>query len=803
MKIEVNKGFVLSRNSYDNRGHCEIHLWVITHDGPVKLIIKGEDAVFFIEQENLDLALDKLAVINDKYTYKPVPLKTFEQKEVIAFYFDSLRSFFRTRDLLNNSGIVCYETGIRLEERFLMERFVYGSLEFIGDHIKQNQFPEYRNVRIKPSDYTPQLKVISLDIECAEDGELFSIGLYAEVEKQQYKKVIMIAGSSDAANKAAERYSVREDSSYIEWVSCEEQLLLKLETVIQQFDPDIFIGWNIINFDFRLLVQRARHYDIQLKLGRNNSVVRWRDSRHDINQGFISMDGRVVIDGIAALKAESYSFPSFSLEAIAQHFLGTGKLTDNVEDRLQSIVSDFKNNKTRLAAYNLQDCILVWDIFKKTRLLDFLIFRSQLTGLELDRAGGSVAAFTNLYLPKLHRNGYISPNLPLDGGLASPGGYVMNSTPGLYKNVLVLDFKSLYPSIIKTFKVDPLGLVEGLKGTDNPIPGFRGAFFSREQHLLPDIITELWEQREQAKRENDQPRSQAIKILMNSFYGVLGSGGCPFYDTRLASSITLRGHEIMQQTARWIEAEGVKVIYGDTDSTFVLLDESLSDEQANLFGEELTEKINTLWKQTLQEKYSIECYLDLEFESHFSKFLMPTIRGSELGSKKRYAGILKKGDKEELIFKGLENVRTDWTELAKKFQKTLYQMIFDNQDPSLLIKQLIKDTQLGNNDKELVYRKRLRRPLSSYVKNIPPHVKAARIADNFNQENGKKLKYQNKGWISYLITINGPQPLEVLSAPIDYQHYIDKQIKPVAEAILPFVGLSFETMTSNQLGLFN
>ena len=123
-----------------------------------------------------------------------------------------------------------------------------------------------------------------------------------------------------------------------------------------------------------------------------------------------------------------------------------------------------------------------------------------------------------------------------------------------------------------------MGMIEGLSHPEQAIPGYRGGVLDRDKHFLPEIITALWLQRDEAKREKDDARSQAIKILMNSFYGVLGSGGCRFYDPRLASSITMRGHDIMQQTARWIEEQGHKVIYGDTDSTFVLLDESLNHE---------------------------------------------------------------------------------------------------------------------------------------------------------------------------------------------------------------------------------
>ena len=805
-KLTSREGFLLTRQSVNARSHdgkAEVHLWLSTQKGPAKLRISGELPVFFIEQVDMPNAEHLLKSLDKQYSQQKLDLHTFTQQSVAGLYFNNLKSLYDARTLLLQANINVYEGNIRLEDRYLMERFVYGGVEFIGEESSESEqtkkgYIEYHNVKIKPCDYVPTFKTMSLDIECSEKGELYSIGFYAcekpETTHSSYKQVIMIQPEKLTELEAS--------SNYIQWVNNELELLHALEKTIQLNDPDIIIGWNIINFDFRLLIKRALVHGLKLRLGRGGTFMRWRNSRTEKNQGFISIDGRVVIDGIAALKAESYSFPSFSLEDISQHFLGRGKATDDVDNRLEAITEDFKTNKVKLAQYNLVDCILVWDIFEKINLMGYLIFRSQLTGLKLDRAGGSVAAFINLYLPKLHRQGYVSPNLPEGGGLASPGGYVMSSKPGLYKNVLVLDFKSLYPSIIRTFKIDPLGLIEGQKDPANAIDGFRGGCFSRDKHILPQIITELWAKRDQAKKDNDKARSQAIKIIMNSFYGVLGSGGCPFYDTKLASSITLRGHEIMQQTAKWIEGAGYEVIYGDTDSTFILLNDDVSDKKANDIGNSLAETINKNWHLKLAEEHQIDCHLEIEFESHFSKFLMPTIRGSEKGSKKRYAGLLKIGDKERLIFKGLENVRSDWTALAKNFQLQLYQMIFHNEDPTNFIIETVRQTLSGERDSELVYRKRLRRNLANYIKNVPPHVKAARIADEENLKRDKTLKHQHKGWISYLMTVNGPQPLDYVSAKIDYQFYVDRQIEPVADGILPFIGLNFKDIAGLQMGLF-
>ncbi|MEH6385221.1 MAG: DNA polymerase domain-containing protein [Colwellia sp.] len=176
--------------------------------------------------------------------------------------------------------------------------------------------------------------------------------------------------------------------------------------------------------------------------------------------------------------------------------------------------------------------------------------------------------------------------------------------------------------------------------------------------------------------------------------------------------------------------------------------------------------------------------------------------GQDVGTKKRYAGIVEKKGKSELIFKGLESVRTDWTELAKTFQRELYLKIFNGEPFADYVRSIVAQTSAGQLDHLLVYRKRIRRQLDHYVKNVPPHVKAARLADDINKINNQPLKYQQRGWIEYFITTSGPQAKGYVKAPLDYQFYIDRQLATVADAILPFVGSSFEKLTSDQMNLF-
>ena len=830
----TSSGFILAKQVKDTANALQITLWVKTNQGSTKLVIDDELAIFFIETSYLPYALQVLQKKRIKLAKSSsLNLKTFQHQKVSALYFYTLRDFYQARDVLKLNNIKCFEDDIRPDERYLMERFITADIDYVGNDITVNgscthavKKPNYHalnTIKCKSSKIksTVHLNMLSLDIECSMSGELYCIGLYShdtltqqKLSKDKYQRVLMI-GTPDCSDKIIPKKCEHIDMS---WHKDEKALLVAFVEEIQMLDVDIFIGWNVINFDFKLLQKRCDLHHVKFAIGRDGSAPFWRSNRNNSDQHFIEIAGRVVLDGIDLLKSATYSFPSFSLDNVASTLLGIGKKVDDVDNRMDEINYNFKHDKEKLALYNLEDCRLVWLIFEKTQLLEFATLRSQLTGLAIDKVGGSVAAFTNLYLPKLHRAGYIAPNMG-DGesDLVSPGGYVMDSTPGLFKNVLVLDFKSLYPSIIRSFKIDPMGLIEGLhiqgeaephitKSNKDVILGFDGALFSRENHFLPDIIEKLWQERDKAKAQSNAALSQAIKIIMNSFYGVLGSTGCRFFDPRLSGSITKRSHEILKTTSKWIEDKGFQVIYGDTDSLFVHVGEEKSLKESKEIGLELQNVINDKWQMLLQDKHQIKSHLEIEFETHFTQFLMPTVRGSDIGTKKRYAGLVAdltgKSTDTKLIFKGLESVRTDWTQLAKDFQQTLYLMVFNKEPFNDYIKETVAKTLSGHFDDKLIYRKRIRRKLSEYVKNVPPHVKAARLADDINAKMGKPLRYQKRGWISYYITLNGPQAVEHLNSPLDYDFYIDRQLSTVADAILPFIGTSFSQITDKQLGLF-
>ncbi|MBW3115499.1 MULTISPECIES: DNA polymerase II [Providencia] len=774
----AERGFILSRHWKDTRHGVEVSYWLLTDNQPQKVTVPYQKAIGFLAESQFP-QVKHLLDEQPNITYRLLELIDFKHEKVYAIYCQQYRQLQNLEKSCNELGVELLETDIRPSERYLMERFIAASVWF-----SQNQQGEFQ---LKPCEgYRPLVKAVSLDIETSQHGELYSIGLSGCGDN-----VVFMLGPEQGPALSSEHRLI--------YVNSRPQLLHKLNEWLHQYDPDAIIGWNLIQFDLQVLQKHAERYGIPLLFGRQNKKLEWRE--HGFKQGvfFAAAEGRLIIDGIDALKAATWSFSSFSLEFVAQELLGEGKAIDTPYDRMDEINRRFAHDKPALAHYNIQDCILVHRIFEKTDLMAFLQERSTVTGLAVDKMGGSVAAFSHLYIPRLHRLGFVAPNLTEHKMQLNPGGFVMDSQPGLYDSVLVLDYKSLYPSIIRTFLIDPAGMIEGLAHPDleYSVPGFRQAWFSRTTHCLPDIVSHIWQERDKAKKEHNAPLSQALKIIMNAFAGVLGAEGCRFFDPRLTASITMRGHEIMRTTKRLIESQGYQVIYGDTDSTFVWLRDAHNEEQAQKIGFALRDYVNSWWKKHLAEEWQLEGVLELEYETHYRRFLMPTVRGAEMGSKKRYAGL----SKDTMVFRGLETIRSDWTPLAQIFQKELYTRIFYRQPYREYIREYVQNIRSGQYDDRLVYRKRLRRKLTDYQKNVPPHVRAARTADDYNLKLQRPLQYQNGGWINYIITQAGPEPLEIITAKPDYEHYISKQIKPIADAILPFLQDDFDTLLTGQITL--
>jgi DNA polymerase-2 len=694
---------------------------------------------------------------------------------VVALPRDSRRVLER----LVRAGIPSFEADVRFAYRYLIDRGVRGTLEIRGpsapgegiDHV-------FDSPSVTPADWTPRLAALSIDIETDPRAErLLSVALCG-------------CGVSEVLLLTPPGYDCPATAIPFE---TERDLLRGMVDRIRQIDPDVITGWNVIDFDLAVLQRMARRRGVPLKLGRGAEPVRILPASSPRGSSRAQIVGRVVLDGIQLLRGAFVKVERYGLNAVAHEILGRGK-TITGPDRAGEILTAFEEDRPHLVRYNLNDAKLVLEILDRLRLLELSVERSRLTGLPPDRVGGSIAAFDFLYLSELRKRNLVGPTVGTTPGseLPTSGGHVLDPQPGLYRNILVFDFKSLYPSVIRTFQIDPLGLVPAPEADDDLIRAPGGAAFRREPGILPRLLDDLFPRREAARAAGDAVASQAIKILMNSFYGVLGSSACRFADPALANAITGLGREILLWSKRRIEELGYPVLYGDTDSLFVVSHEE-EPGAARALGHRVAREINRELARHVRRSWNVESRLELQFEKLYLRLLLPVARHAKTGARKRYAGLVETADGTEVVYTGLEVVRRDWTELAKRVQRELYGRLFADRAVDDYLRQIVAEVRAGRRDDLLVYRKGLRRPLASYTASTPQHVAAAR-----------KMSGKPGRVVSYVLTENGPEPADERRSAIDHEHYVQKQVRAVAEPILSLLGLDFDRVVGDesQLRLF-
>lgn len=761
-------GFLLTVESLDIQGNCELHFYGSGTQGPFKIVYTAHSPLFFI---NSDTPYEK----TEHYERKKLNLNDFNDNSVDGLYFKSLNAFFTAKRDLQGKNVRLFESDVRAEDRFLMERHINGGVCIEGEAFTEGKLSVFRNPIITACEYRPSLVWLSFDIETGTDGTVYSVSFHLTGGVEEVKTVLM-RGEAPL--------------DYAEWIQfCPDEKSLIKEFIrhIGLYDPDVIIGWHVIGFDLKFLEERAIFYGIPLKIGRGFKNLHIHEKRSGLYSAEI--EGRLVIDGPQTLRTAFYKFENYKLETVAQELLGRGKDITPEKDKVAEIERRFKEDREALAFYNLEDSVLVTEIFRKTAIIDQLVTRSLITGLPADKVNMSVAAFDHFMLPLIHRKGYVAPDTAdIESGNHAAGGYVFTSEPGLYRHVVVMDFKSLYPTIMRTFYIDPFSR---LKASDDTVRTPGGISFSRSNHILPDFLKELMDKRAKAKEDKDEYLSQAVKILMNSFYGVMGTTGCRFYHEDLPTAITGTGQWVLKTCAAYLRDLGYSVIYGDTDSVFVCLKKK-EYADTDKAGKSLEKEINKYFTKLLFDDFGVESKLEMEFEKHYLKFFLPPMRYSKDGARKRYAGLQ---DNNEIEYKGLETVRSDWTPLAKKFQQELFVRFFHEKELKLWIREYVHNLKEGDFDNLLVYKKRLSRMAAEYVKSRPPHVKAALKLD---PDGRKKLKE-----ISYIMTAEGPTPLELFAGDVDYNHYIEKQIRPIADGVLFAVGEDFDSIIEGrQLNLF-
>lgn len=785
-------GFILSQGWMDLPAGCLLTFWGRSEAGPFELRVAARPVMF----------ISRAAVLPDEVVpveRRSLDLHDFSGTPVDVLYFRHAREQRAARESCIRAHLAVFEGDLDPASRYLMERFVFGSCEFAGEGSLHDGVTVYHNPRIRAGAWRPQLSRLAFDIETGSAGELYAVSLHF-VETTRSLRRVYLLGHGRARHEPP-----------VTFCADEADLLQRFLADVQTLDPDLLAGWNILGYDLPFLAEKARALGLPLALGRRRLEARIVERNH---AWYAEIPGRIVADGIPLLRATHAHFENFRLETVARDLLGEGKeLSFDGLDKQLEIDRLFREDRLRLAAYNLHDSELVNAIFERTGLVDLMIGRSLISGLPPDRLGQSIAAFDYFFLPRLHRKGRVAPDraeVPESGELLS-GGLVLTPRPGVHEHVVVLDFKSLYPSVIRTFSICPYAQI---MASQDPVTTPTGHAFSSSARILPEVIAELMARRAQARQAGDAALAQAVKLLMNSLYGVLGAPHSRFFNPDIAQAITGTGQWILRTTRDHLESCGHTVLYGDTDSVFVRLSDA-DARHPHRAGQSLAAAVNAFFATELRDRFGVTSVLEIVFERYYRRFYLPLARHARSGhatddepdeanggippegAAKRYAGLVVDAQGgETLQVTGMESVRSDWTALAHRLQREALLRFFHNEPLPPWLRAQVAALRAGTCDDELVYHRRLRKAPSTYTRALPPHVRAARLLP---PEAQRKL-----GSIDYVMTLRGPVPTPLPHGDVDYAHYVEKQIRPVVEDLLSLAGHAFDGALSGeqQLELF-
>ncbi len=794
------RGFILQATYRIHDGAPVVHLYGILERGGTFLVRDGRETPhFYVRREDAARARE-LGAARQRDTER----RTFDGGPVVRVEVAVPPDTPPLRDRLQEHGIRTFEADVRFAVRYLIDRGIRGGCEIAGASTAGERITRvFDDPEIRPADVRVTPTVLSFDIETDPAGRrLLAIALHG--------------GGADEVHIVDPARRALPDGA----IGCagERQALDAFAARVREIDPDVLTGWNVVDFDLKVLDRIAGRTGAPLELGRDAGPLRLRPPRGWFGSGEASIPGRLVLDGMDLVRGAFLRFDDYTLDRVASEVLGEGKVALGAAggsadaggrdaagggrrpargrdaaggDRAEAIQARYRDDLETFVDYARTDARLALEIVQKLDLVTLAMARSRLTGMTPDRVSASIASFDFLYLAALGRRGVVAPTVRSDDARVSrhqAGGDVFEPVTGIHENVWVFDFRSLYPSVIRTFNIDPLGYVEHPAPGDAVVRLSDDAAFRRGDAILPAMLDELFPQREAAKRAGDAVASQAVKILMNSFYGVLGTPACRFHNVAVANAVTGMGRRLLRWSKRWFEERGFDVLYGDTDSLFVRSGQSV--DEARDAGPRLARELNEAVAAHVSSEWHVTSRLDLEFEKLYVKLVLPSVRRGRGGARKRYAGLV--AGRDDVEFVGMEVVRRDWTELAKDVQRELYARLFAGEPVDGYLADTVAAVRRGELDDKLVYRKGLRKRPAAYTASTPPHVAAAR-------------KSRRPGRVvSYLMTVAGPEPLDALVNAPDREHYVDKQIRPVAEPVLAALGLDFDRVVGDdqQMSLF-
>jgi DNA polymerase-2 len=763
--MQPQRLFLLTSEWVDSDNGHELRFFGRSPDlGPVMVVVDNQKPLFFVDRE------EKLPSLDFEFERKSVNLKCFLNQSVDALYFQNYQHMRAAAERFQATGVRHFEADIRPDERFLMERFIRGGMAVLGEPEQHDGLTVFRNPKVKAAQvpFTPSL--VSVDIETGvASGELYSIGVHYRDPQCEEKHVFMLSEQN------------RSVSDELTFFDSEQAVLEAFIAWFQKRDPDFILGWHVVGFDLMFLERKCQDFGIELDLARGGRKILLTE-RPGAGY-FATISGRVVIDGPPVLRGNGFSFPNYKLETVAQKVVGTGKLIASDHNKVAEIERQFREDKLSLAKYNLEDCVLVTEIYDELQLIDLLVARVATSGVLFDGLSLPHAPLDQVYLPKLHRNGYVAPNA-LSKGAGKMNVEAMNIPlkPGIFDHVFLLDYSSLYPDLIATFKIDPLARV---RADESPAETPTGQRFSQKHHILPEVMSQFGNQAASRAYE------KAMQTLSSSYCRSLRANSARFYHEDLAAALSGCARWLTETASTILKQRGFEVIYGD-DSCLLAYQIEAGSESYHRAGQNLVNSLSTACRKEMQRTFGVESKVSFTCEKYYKILALPRPRLASEEGLKRYLGVAVMEDGSEAIEKvGLELSGSDWTRLANDFQREFCEQFFAASTLEDWLRRFIEEMQAGSFDDQLVFEKKLKKHPSEYTKNIPASVKAARMLPN----PGKHIRY--------VLTKRGPVPVSLPHEDMDYDVYLKKQLSPIADPFLDLRNMSTEQLTEDkQFDLF-
>lgn len=665
----------------------------------------------------------------------------------------------------------CREFDIPFYRRYLIDKELRpGSwVEIEGDHQESEKFVseiEVQDIRPLESSEDLQWKSLAFDLEVI-DEDIVMASFYSE----KFRKVLSLKDT---------------DLEFVEEVEDQAEMLERFIEIVEDQKADILLGYNTDEFDFDILRDKADETGVTLALGRNGERMKF--NRRGRFKG-ARIKGRMHLDlypFVTHVLAPGIDSETLDLDSVAQEMLGKEK--DDLSWSEMKQIWREKGDIEKFAEYALKDSELTYQLGEQ--ISPQILELSKITGLiPFDTCRLTYGQLTENYLLReAYSRNMLSRNRPSqkkrskrDREQAYTGGFVYTPEEGLYDNVAVFDFRSLYPTVMVAHNISPEML--GVEACEDEfiIDELDYSFCQDEQGFFPELVENLVSSRYSIKEKMKNmeegsekysslySRQQAQKILANSFYGYLGYSGARWYSREAAEATTYLGRKYIQDTIETAEEMGFEMVYGDTDS--VMLRKDSIEESMDGFLEEVNSQLPK--------------FMELEFEGLFKRGFF-TSKDSGEGAKKKYALI---DEKANLKITGFEQVRRDWSPIAKKTQKKVLRKVLEDRidEAAEEVKTTIEALNSGNVDVEdLKIYTTLTKPPEEYG-STAPHVEAVKKAE----KRGDSIEAETT--VDYVITRGGKSisdkaELTKYAENYDAEYYIENQVIPVALRVLKVFG---------------